>query len=225
MFLSSLTWCTVEWGFYENAGRLMSNNDKEQAIDALTFDTAPNRLTLLRMAAVPAVVYFLTWRNLNGDITACILFSLAAITDWFDGYLARAYKAVTVYGKLMDPLADKFLVVATLIMLQNLGRIDPYVVMVLICREMGITSLRALASAEGVIIAAGSGGKWKAALQMIGIPFLIVELRFFGVVDSKLIGTVFIYISIFLSLTSALSYVLDFFRGLREKLRTKQQKP
>jgi CDP-diacylglycerol--glycerol-3-phosphate 3-phosphatidyltransferase len=196
-----------------------------QNVDALTFDTAPNRLTLLRMLAVPGVVYFLTWRSVNGDITACVLFSLAAITDWFDGYLARAYKAITIYGKLMDPLADKFLVVATLIMLQNLGRIDPYVVIVLICREMGITSLRALASAEGVIIPAGSGGKWKAALQMIGIPFLIVDIRLFGMADSKLIGTVLIYISIFLSLTSALTYVIDFFRGLREKLRLKQQKP
>ncbi|MGZ6286955.1 MAG: CDP-alcohol phosphatidyltransferase family protein, partial [Bdellovibrionota bacterium] len=122
------------------------------------------------------------------------------------------------------PLADKFLVVAVLIMLQNLGRIDPYVVMVLICREMGITSLRALASAEGVIIASGSGGKWKAALQMVGIPFLIIDAPFFGIVQCKLIGTVLIYVSIFLSLTSALTYALDFFRGLREKLKAKQQK-
>ena len=204
----------------------MSEEEKNQsATDALTFDTAPNRLTLLRMACVPAVVFFLSRLTLKGDITACVLFSVAAITDWFDGYLARAYKAVTIYGKLMDPLADKFLVVATLIMLQNLGRIDPYVVMVLICREMGITSLRALASAEGVIIAAGSGGKWKAALQMIGIPFLIVQLDLGGSITTKLIGTVLIYVSIFLSLTSALTYVIDFFRGLREKLRSKQQKP
>lgn len=194
------------------------------AIDQLTFDTAPNRLTLLRMIAVPAVVYFLSWRNPNGDLYACITFVIAAITDWFDGYLARATKAITIYGKLMDPLADKFLVVATLIMLQNLGRIDPYVVMVLICREMGITSLRALASAEGVIIAAGSGGKWKAALQMVGIPFLIMQGSFFGLTTNELIGTVLIYVSIFLSLTSALTYALDFFRGLREKLRGKAEK-
>ncbi|MGZ3649726.1 MAG: CDP-diacylglycerol--glycerol-3-phosphate 3-phosphatidyltransferase [Bdellovibrionota bacterium] len=202
----------------------MANKFKAPAIDQLTFDTAPNRLTLLRMIAVPAVVYFLSWKTWNGDITACVVFCLAAITDWFDGYLARATKAITIYGKLMDPLADKFLVVAVLIMLQNLGRIDPYVVMVLICREMGITSLRALASAEGVIIASGSGGKWKAALQMVGIPFLIIDAPFFGIVQCKLIGTVLIYVSIFLSLTSALTYALDFFRGLREKLKAKQQK-
>jgi CDP-diacylglycerol--glycerol-3-phosphate 3-phosphatidyltransferase len=203
----------------------MAKNFPKPAIDQLTFDTAPNRLTLLRMAAVPAVVYFLTWRTFQGDVTACVVFAIAAVTDWFDGYLARATKAITIYGKLMDPLADKFLVVATLIMLQHLGRIDPYVVIVLICREMAITSLRALASAEGVIIAAGSGGKWKAALQMIGIPFLLVETRLFDLVDTKLIGIVLIYVSIFLSLTSALTYALDFFRGLREKLKDKKQKP
>jgi CDP-diacylglycerol--glycerol-3-phosphate 3-phosphatidyltransferase len=203
----------------------MAKKFPKPAIDQLTFDTAPNRLTLLRMIAVPGVVYFLSWRSSNGDIIACTLFVIAAITDWFDGYLARATKAITIYGKLMDPLADKFLVVATLIMLQNLGRIDPYVVMVLICREMGITSLRALASAEGVIIAAGSGGKWKAALQMVGIPFLIVSSRLFNVVDTILVGKVLIYVSIFLSLTSALTYALEFFRGLREKHKSKQQKP
>lgn len=197
---------------------------KSSGTHALTFDTPPNRLTLLRMAAVPAVIYFLTWKTFQGDIIACVIFSLAAITDWFDGYLARAYQSVTIFGKLMDPLADKFLVVSTLIMLQELGRIHPFLVMVLICREMGITSLRALASSEGVIIAAGSGGKWKAALQMIAIPFLIVSVNLFGGVSADLIGTWLMYISVFLSLTSASTYVIEFFRGLKEKLRVKQQK-
>jgi len=203
----------------------MTESEQQHSPAELVFDNAPNRLTLLRMVAVPAVVYFLSWKTLNGDIVACMLFSLAAFTDWLDGYVARAYKAVTIYGKLMDPLADKFLVVSTLIMLQHLGRIHPYMVMVLICREMGITSLRALASAEGVIIAAGSGGKWKAALQMVAIPFLIIKITLFGFLDCDLVGTVLIYISLALSLTSALTYVIDFFRGLKEKLRLKQQKP
>lgn len=195
-----------------------------QPTDSLTFDTPPNRLTLLRMASVPAVIYFLTWGTFNGDIIACVLFSLAAITDWFDGYLARAYQSVTIFGKLMDPLADKFLVVSTLIMLQHLERIHPFLVMVLICREMGITSLRALASAEGVIIAAGAGGKWKAALQMVAIPFLIVDVRILGVIPADQVGTWLMYISVFLSLTSASTYAIEFFRGLREKLKGKHQK-
>lgn len=192
--------------------------------DALTFDTPPNRLTVLRMLAVPAVIYFLSWKTFQGDVIACVVFALAAITDWFDGYLARAYQAVTIFGKLMDPLADKFLVVSTLIMLQHLERIHPYLVMVLICREMGITSLRALASAEGVIIPAGTGGKWKAALQMVAIPFLIISVPLYEGVSADWIGTVLMYISVALSLTSASTYAIDFFRGLKEKLRSKQQK-
>jgi len=197
---------------------------KSSRTHELTFDTPPNRLTLLRMVAVPAVIYFLTWKTFHGDVIACVIFCLAAITDWFDGYLARAYQSVTIFGKLMDPLADKFLVVSTLIMLQALGRIHPFLVMILICREMGITSLRALASSEGVIIAAGSGGKWKAALQMVAIPFLIVYVKLFDVIPADLVGTWLMYISVFLSLTSASTYVIDFFRGLKEKLRVKQQK-
>jgi CDP-diacylglycerol--glycerol-3-phosphate 3-phosphatidyltransferase len=201
----------------------MGSKSNRPATDALTFDTPPNRLTVLRMVAVPAVIYFLSWKTFHGDIAACVVFALAAITDWFDGYLARAYQTVTIFGKLMDPLADKFLVVSTLIMLQSLGRIHPYLVMVLICREMGITSLRALASAEGVIIPAGTGGKWKAALQMVAIPFLIVGVPLYGI-STDLVGTVLIYLSVGLSLTSASTYVIDFFRGLKEKLRAKQQK-
>ncbi len=204
----------------------MSKQESNRPVtDALTFDTPPNRITILRMLAVPAVVYFLNLRTSDGDVIACVIFSLAAMTDWLDGYLARAYKAVTIFGKLMDPLADKFLVVSTLIMLQHLTRIHPFLVMVLICREMGITSLRALASAEGVIIAAGSGGKWKAALQMVAIPFLIIYVPAFGVIPSALIGTVLMYLSVALSLTSASAYILDFFRGLKEKLKGRQQKP
>ncbi len=194
-----------------------------QQTDALTFDTPPNRLTVLRMLAVPLVVYFIAKRTFQDDVIACVIFSLAAITDWFDGYLARAYKAVTIFGKLMDPLADKFLVVATLIMLQQIGRIHPYLVIVLICREMGITSLRALASAEGVIIPAGTGGKWKAAIQMIGIPFLIINDTLFGFLPCFWIGTVLVYFSVLLSLTSASTYAIDFFKGLREKFRLKQK--
>jgi CDP-diacylglycerol--glycerol-3-phosphate 3-phosphatidyltransferase len=203
---------------------MTEHESNRPSTDALTFDTPPNRLTILRMLAVPAVIYFLNWRTLNGDIIAATVFALAAITDWFDGYLARTYQSVTVFGKLMDPLADKFLVVSSLVMLQHLDRIHPYLVMVLICREMGITSLRALASAEGVIIAAGQGGKWKAALQMVAIPFLIVGVKLFDLVSADLIGTVLIYISVGLSLTSASTYAIDFFKGLKEKLRAKQQK-
>ena len=145
-----------------------------EPFDQLTFHTTPNYLTLLRVIMVPAVILGLFQKTPGWDLAAAAFFGLASITDYFDGYLARKYKIETVYGKLMDPLADKFLVICSLIMLQYLGRMNPFVVMILVCRELTITGLRALASAEGVIVGASSGGKWKTALQMIAIPCLMI---------------------------------------------------
>lgn len=195
----------------------------EQKLDPLTFDTAPNRLTILRMAAVPLVVWFLALREFRWDVAATVIFSLAAITDYFDGYLARTTKTVTIYGKLLDPLADKFLVVVVLIMLQYLGRIHPWLVMVLICREMTISSLRALASAEGVIIAASAGGKWKAAIQMVALPFLMIDVPIWGGFPTHGFGMLLVYISVVFSVLSLSSYALDFFRALHERRKQKHK--
>src|SRR5262249_5340094 len=129
------------------------------AHDEMTFTTTPNMLTLARIAFVPWVVFCLLMRTRQWEIIAAISFGVAAITDYFDGYLARVQKQVTIYGKLMDPLADKFLVVSSVVILQYLDRVHPIVVILLICREMAVTGLRALASAEGVIIGASQGAK------------------------------------------------------------------
>ncbi|MGZ3688306.1 MAG: CDP-alcohol phosphatidyltransferase family protein, partial [Bdellovibrionota bacterium] len=126
---------------------------------------------------------------------------------------------ITVYGKLMDPLADKFLVVSALIMLQELGRLHPIVVILLICRELAITGLRALASAEGVIIPAGQSGKYKTATQMVAIPMLMFRDRW-GIPFDR-IGTILIDISLAISLWSAKDYIVDFFRGVKENRRLK----
>jgi CDP-diacylglycerol--glycerol-3-phosphate 3-phosphatidyltransferase len=166
------------------------------------------------MAFVPVVVGLLFLKNETTDLWAAWLFAVASITDYFDGYLARKQKIVTVYGKLMDPLADKFLVVSSLIMLQFMGRIHPVVVILLICREMAITGLRALASAEGVIISASNSGKWKTAAQMFAIPF-IMGRTLFGLPVFTL-GMVLLYISLAISLWSAKDYVVDFFRGIKK---------
>ena len=178
----------------------------------MRFNTAPNQITLLRIAFVPAVVGFLFVGSPLWDLIAALTFGVAAATDYFDGYIARSRKLVTVYGKLMDPLADKFLVVCSLIMLQHLGRIHPIVVMLLVCRELGITSLRALASAEGVIISASGGGKWKTVSQMIAIPFMMVKQGVFGIPLFP-IGVALLYISLAMSLWSAKDYAIDFFKA------------
>lgn len=193
-----------------------SEGPEDQQNDELKFGTTPNLLTLSRMAFVPAVVGFLFLRDPKWDLVAAILFTIASITDYFDGYIARVQKSESIYGKLMDPLADKFLVISSLVMLQELGRIHPVIVILLICRELAITGLRALASAEGVIIPASGSAKWKTAAQMVAIPFIMVEQGLFGIPMYE-IGMVLLYISLAISLLSAKDYIVDFFRAAREK--------
>lgn len=189
----------------------------------LQFNNPPNLLTLARMAFVPLVVWALLMRTQTGDWVAAVLFSLAAITDFFDGWLARRMKLETVYGKLMDPLADKFLVVSSLIMLQDMARVHPVVVILVICREIAITGLRALASSEGVIIAASSGGKWKAATQMVAIPMIILTdvLPFAWV---RLGGHGLLLCSLAMSLWSAKDYAFDFFIALKRQRAERKEK-
>lgn len=194
--------------------------------DELTFNTTPNMLTLLRFAFVPLVVFFLFLPQKQMTWIATTLFIIAAITDFFDGYLARSRQQVTIYGKLMDPLADKFLVVSSLVMLQYLGRIHPTVVILLICRELAITGLRALASAEGVIIAASESAKWKTATQMIALPLIMLQAPGeapLGGIPFYPLGMGLLYLSLGMSLWSAKDYVVAFFRALKETQRLRRQ--
>lgn len=176
------------------------------------------------MALVPVVVGLMFLRDPKWDLAAALIFGAASITDFFDGYLARKRGQVTIYGKLMDPLADKFLVVSSLIMLQELARISPVVVMLLICRELAITGLRALASAEGLIMAASRSAKWKTATQMVAIPLLIAKEPLFGIPIYPL-GEALIYISLAISIWSAVDYVVEFLLKIRLKILKKTRLP
>ncbi len=186
----------------------------EGHLQDLEFTNTPNLLTLSRILVVPGVVWLMFERTPMMDFWAAMLFALAGFTDFLDGYIARKRNLVTVYGKLMDPLADKFLVTCCLIALQELGRVHPVVVMLLLCREIGITGLRALASAEGVVIAASTGGKWKTATQMVAIGFLIVRDSVTGLPLDRAGGPL-LYFSLAMSLWSARDYAVEFFKGLR----------
>jgi CDP-diacylglycerol--glycerol-3-phosphate 3-phosphatidyltransferase len=188
----------------------------------LEFATTPNLLTLARMACVPIVVALLFIGTRRADLAAALVFGAASITDYLDGYLARLQKSVSIYGKLMDPLADKFLVVSSLIMLQHLGRLDPIWVIVLVCRELAITGLRALASAEGVIMSASASAKWKTATQMVAIPFMMAKEPLFRIPIYP-IGQVLLAISIAMSIGSAVGYVVEFFKKLPERRRARKR--
>ena len=174
----------------------------------------PNLLTFARILMIPAVLVLLARGAPRDCFWAACVYSLAALTDMLDGYLARRQGLVSVLGKFLDPLADKLIVAATLVWLVPMGRIPAWAVVLLISREITITALRSIASTEGLVIAAGDGGKVKTALQMIGIVALILGYPYevnlgigFGRIDLVHVGRLLIYLSLVFSITSAAQYM------------------
>src|SRR6266550_4448837 len=135
--------------------------------------TVPNLLTVLRILLVPVIVVALLAETPNGDALAAIVFAFAAFTDGLDGYIARSRGSVTNFGKLMDPLADKLLIIAPLILLVSLGRLAAWVAMVIIAREFAVTALRMVAAEQGMVIPASPLGKVKTIVQVLAIFALI----------------------------------------------------
>lgn len=200
---------------------MSSNHEKLWEIDNL-----PNRLTIFRVLLVPVVSLIfipqLFSYHLSEDYetfanyAAGIIFIIAAVTDFFDGFFARRRNLVTMFGSFLDPIADKFLVVTSLIILQALGRVHPYIVVILIMREFYITSLRLLASTHQISVPVGFMGKLKTAVQMVAIPLLLVNDTIEGF-STLLVGTMFIYAASAFSLYSALQYSLGLISVLKEK--------
>ncbi len=199
-------------------------------INDLEIDNLPNRLTLFRIVLIPLVLALLyladTKINLfeshkaNLGWAAGWIFALASITDFFDGYIARKRNIVTVFGSFLDPIADKFLTVSSLVMLQALGRIPAIVVIILVLREMYMTSLRLLAMNEGVKVPVNNIGKWKTATQMVGIPLLMANENWMYI-PIPLLGEALIYIATFLSIWSATHYTYN----MIQKLKLKRKEP
>jgi CDP-diacylglycerol--glycerol-3-phosphate 3-phosphatidyltransferase len=185
----------------------------------------PNILTMARVAIIPLVLWLLDQGGPRECVWAALVYSAAALTDLLDGYLARRMNIVSVLGKFLDPLADKLLVMATLVWLVPMGRIPEWTVVLLLAREISITALRSIASSEGLIISAARGGKSKTALQMAGILCLIIGYPYelslgfvdLGVVDLVPVGRVLVYISLVFSITSAFQYVGFFADALDER--------
>jgi CDP-diacylglycerol--glycerol-3-phosphate 3-phosphatidyltransferase len=165
----------------------------------------PNVLTVLRIVAVPVLVVALLGVLPGGDALAAAVFALAALTDGLDGYIARSRGSVTTFGKLMDPLADKLLIVAALVSLVSLDRLAGWVAMVIISRELAVTGLRTVAAERGVVIAASWLGKVKTALQIAAVFALIVANPAPVWVD------VLVYAAVAVTVISG----IDYFFGLR----------
>ena len=168
----------------------------------------PNVLTVLRIVAVPVLVVALLEETPDGDVIAAIVFALAALTDGLDGYIARRRQQITNFGKLMDPLADKLLVIAALVSLVSLDRLAAWVAMVIIARELAVTGLRTVAVEQGVVIAASWLGKAKTALQIAAILAVIAYDPTPVWVD------VLLYVAVAMTVISG----ADYFFGLRRRL-------
>ena len=187
----------------------------------------PNLLTMGRIAIIPLVLWLLQRGSPNDCVVAALVYSGAALTDLLDGYLARRMNIVSVLGKFLDPLADKLLVMATLVWMVPLGRISEAAVVLLLGREISVTALRSIASSGGLVISAGSGGKTKTALQMAGILCLIIGYPYhlslgfidLGWVDLVKVGRVLVYTSLVFSLVSAFQYVSLFAAAVDAKER------
>jgi CDP-diacylglycerol--glycerol-3-phosphate 3-phosphatidyltransferase len=173
----------------------------------------PNILTVLRIMLVPVLVVALLGDTSSGDILAAVVFALASVTDFIDGYLARARGSITNFGKLMDPLADKLLIVAALISLVSLHRLEAWVAMVIITRELAVTVLRLGATQAGVVMAASMFGKIKTCMQIAAVLVVI------AVHDRPLWVSLVVYATVLITVLSG----LDYFFGLRRRITQAQQ--
>ena len=184
----------------------------------------PNAITFARMAAIPAFLWFTYYESRVDSFLAALVFTITGATDFLDGWIARRKGLVTVIGKFLDPLADKLIVMAALVMLVHLGRVAAWVVIVIMAREFMVTGLRTIAMSEGIVIAAGQEGKYKTSLQIAAIAFLLLNytypidfVLFTFDLDANRVGTWLLYVSLLFSVWSAVTYFADFVKAVYPK--------
>ena len=176
---------------------------------------SPNLVTFFRLLLVPVFVVIMLDPTPVANLWATGIFIFASITDWLDGYLARTFKAESILGKLLDPLADKVLVLAALVMLVggSVGpRVPAWMVVVILSREVIITGLRSLAALKGVVVPASNGAKHKTAFTMIAIIFLLIgePYHILGVlVDFHFTGMVCLWVALILAVATGVQYFID----------------
>ncbi len=196
------------------------------AVKRAEFMNLPNYISMIRVAAVPLIIVLMMmvktdtgvreiW-NAWWSFIAALVYGLASFSDMIDDYLARRYKLESAFGKFFDPLADKLLNLAAMIMLIPLGRIPAWLVVILLVREISITSLRGVAANERIVIAASKWGKYKNAFGSFAIAFLILHYPFFNF-QWELVGWVLLIISAAFSIGSGVSYTWNFVKEIRQQ--------
>lgn len=176
------------------------------------FFNLPTLLTWTRIVAIPLILlifYIDDWKVETRNQVATLLFVVFAATDWADGYLARRLNQTSAFGAFLDPVADKFLVCASLLVLVHLGRADVFVSLIIIGREIAISSLREWMALIGATksVAVHMVGKLKTTVQMIAIPFLLFDGVLFGVLDTKRWGLWLIWLAAVLTIWSMVYYL------------------
>ena len=183
----------------------------------------PIFLTWLRIAMIPLIVglFYLpeSWLSVPArDTWACVAFVVAALTDWFDGWLARRWNQTSAFGAFLDPVADKLMVGAALIVLVDLGRIGPFIALIIIGREITISALREWMASIGArnSVAVNWLGKFKTIAQMVAIPMLLAHETWMGI-NFQLLGTLAIYVAAVLTVWSMCYYLMKAWPELRDR--------
>ncbi len=187
------------------------------------FLTAPTLLTWARIVAIPLLVgvFYLPLDAATRNLIATVMFVGFALTDWADGWLARKLGQTSAFGAFLDPVADKFLVCASLLVLVHLGRADVFVALIIIGREIAISALREWMAQIGATrsVAVHMLGKVKTTVQMVAIPFLLYDGGLFGVIDTRIWGMVLIWIAAVLTVWSMVYYLHKALPEIRARVR------
>ena len=173
----------------------------------------PNGLTIIRIAAIPIILFLLFTSGRTDQILTSTLFLLVAGTDTLDGYFARRRGMVTTLGKFLDPLADKLLIVTSLIALIPARGIPAWMVIVIVGREISVTGLRGIAGSQGIIISASSLGKYKTVFEVASIFLLILEGNYFSI-EFHQVGIGLLWVSMGLAIISAIDYFKRFLKTI-----------
>lgn len=171
-----------------------------------------NQLTIVRIVAIPLYLLVLYINKDWSNVAATIIFILAGVSDFLDGYIARKYNMITDLGKILDPIADKILVAAALIALIDLDRLYWWIAVIMLARDFTMEALRNLAASKGIIIAAGIWGKLKTTFQMVAIGMISFKNVWLGI-NWYILGQVLMYIALVLSIYSAFVYFRDYFKN------------
>lgn len=180
-------------------------------------------MTWTRIVAIPLIigVYALPWDMASKNLVATVMFAVFAWTDWLDGYLARKLNQTSAFGAFLDPVADKILVCACLLVLVHLHRVDVFVALIIVGREIAISALREWMAQIGASksVAVHMVGKVKTMVQMLAIPFLLYDGRLFGVIDTGIWGNWLIWVAAILTIWSMIYYLQKAIPEIRARVK------